>query len=115
MKKYKIVIPFLLLSMSLVGCTKIDSISVHRNLADIESDKFIYRVAVNNIQSYLGQCFQPKKISFLIENAGLIFQKSDAGAQLMLVYDYINRYREEIRVYCQNALRTDEAYDSPVQ
>lgn len=42
MKKYKIVIPFLLLSMSLVGCTKIDSISVHRNLADIESDKFIY-------------------------------------------------------------------------
>ena len=80
-----------------------------------ESDKFIYRVAVYNIQSYLGQCFQPEIRSSLIENAVFIFQRSDAGAQLMLVYDFINRYREEIRVYCQNALRTDETYDSSAQ
>ena len=42
MKKYKIIIPFLLLSISLVGCKKIDAVSVQRKSADIKADKFVY-------------------------------------------------------------------------
>ena len=74
-------------------------------------DKFIYRVAVNNIQRYLEQCYQPKVRASLIEKAGLIFQGSDAGEQLQLVYDAINCYRDEIREYCRNALNHNVGYD----
>lgn len=76
-----------------------------------DSNRFIYRVAVHKIQNYLEQCYQPEIKSSMIENAGLVFQEYNAGAQLLLVYDSINHYRDEIREYCRNALHPDTGCD----
>lgn len=71
---------------------------------ELKSDMILQEVAIQLIHQYLTQCYEPNKISPLVEKSVNAFEKANIGSQISLIHSSINAFREDMKNYCTEAI-----------